>query len=59
MLCYFVLIVYQIQYILSRGPLLLIYSRGVGLQGKYPIWYYNIFFVALRCTPTSVVHRTP
>ena len=29
--------------ILTRGPLpLLICSRGVGLQGKYHIWYYTI-----------------
>ena len=33
----------------ARGPLpLLIYSRGVGLQGKYPIWYYTIACGARR-----------
>ena len=31
----------------TRGPLpLLIYSGGVGLQGKYPIWYYTIAYDA-------------
>ena len=32
----------------TRGPLpLLIYSGGVGLQGKYPIWYYTISYCSL------------
>ena len=38
-----------------RGPLsLLIYSRGVGLQGKYPIWYYTISYGARRAASCPV-----
>ena len=39
----------------TKGPLpLLIYSGGVGLRGKYPIWYYTISCGARQpvlCTP--------
>ena len=32
----------------ARGPLpLLICSGGVGLQGKYPIWYYTMSYYSL------------
>ena len=41
----------------TRGPLpLLIYSEGVGSQGKYSIWSYTISYGARRpvpCTPWS------
>ena len=45
----------DVYHLSSRGPLpLLIYSGGVGLQRKYPIWYYTISCGARRpvpCTP--------
>ena len=46
-------LVYCIEYMTSSiGPLpLLIYSGGVGLQVKYPIWYYTMSYDARRAAP--------
>ena len=46
-------LVYCIEYMMSsRGPLpLLRYSGGVGLQVKYPIWYYTMSCGARRAAP--------
>jgi hypothetical protein len=46
----------------TRGFIsLLIYSGGVGLQGKYPIWYYIISNTSCNLVvhADSVVRRTP
>jgi hypothetical protein len=46
----------------GRGSLpLLIYSREIGLQGKYPIWYYTISNTSysLAVHADSVVNHTP
>ena len=41
--------IYGCTYLATRGPLpLLIYSGGVGLQGKYPISYYTMACGARR-----------
>ena len=46
-------LVYCIEYMMSsRGLLpLLIYSGGIGLQVKYPIWYYIMSCGARRAAP--------
>jgi len=58
MVCWFVLAIVwycmttDVCILSARGPLpLLIYSRGVGLQGKCPIWYYTMSCGARWATP--------